>query len=126
MLHAIGTRVRIVKGANHNGQTGIVVAGTMWTANENDPGDRVVKMDNTGERLVFEGYFLSPITATVTTVQHVAEVIKLYPRTIKVEQYAELVLNYGWDLSYMATEAVYGEAFRDTIDHAYANHIMGR
>jgi hypothetical protein len=57
-MHAIGDRVRIVNGANHAGETGTVVAGTMWTANENDPGDRVVQMDGTGERLVYEGYFL--------------------------------------------------------------------
>lgn len=49
----INTPVAIV-GTDHDGLTGRVVAGTAWYRSERDPGDRVVRLDVTGERLVFE------------------------------------------------------------------------
>jgi hypothetical protein len=54
----IGTRVATAQG------NGVIVAGTMWTANENDPGDRVVEMDGTGERLVFEPFLMVALPYT--------------------------------------------------------------
>lgn len=58
----LGTRVEIVKAGSDNGRTGTVVAGSVWTANVaegRDHGDRTVRMDDTGERLVFEVWMMT-------------------------------------------------------------------
>lgn len=47
-LLKIGTRVRTAQG------DGTVVAGTVWYNTKKDPGDRTVRMDKSGERLVFD------------------------------------------------------------------------
>lgn len=64
-LIKIGAKVRITaRGATKDapaGTTGVVVGGTAWTNTPKDPGDRVVKLDTTGERLVWEGYYLEVI-----------------------------------------------------------------
>ncbi len=61
-LFPIGTRVRTAQG------DGVVVGGTVWTANEKDGGDRTVKMDGTGERLHFESFLMTAIPLTWTKI----------------------------------------------------------
>lgn len=63
-LRAIGDRVLTREG------TGTVVDGSVWTYNVehgSDPGDRVVSMDATGERLVFERYLMDDAPAEPVT-----------------------------------------------------------
>jgi hypothetical protein len=52
------TRVTIINaGSQHDGRTGVTATGEgMW--NDGTSADRVVIMDDTGERLVFEGWML--------------------------------------------------------------------
>lgn len=62
-LLSIGTRVR-----TDDDRTGTVVAGSLWTvsvAEGRDPGDRVVSMDATGERLVWDRRFLTVLSGPV-------------------------------------------------------------
>jgi hypothetical protein len=123
MLYNIGDRVTV----KATGEKGTVVAGTMWTNNENDPGDRVVKMDNSGERLVFESFLLTPITIRPNTVEYVVNWMdeNIDNLTIQNEDYATMIRNFGWDLAFIAIGVKHGENVRDDIDKKYSRYIMG-
>lgn len=71
-LHPIGAKVIIQHaGPTHNGRTGVVVGGSVWTHNVsegNDPGDRTILMDDTGEHLVYDAMFIRTRTTEIATV----------------------------------------------------------
>lgn len=62
----IGTPVRITRaGSAHEGRTGVLATDRgMW--NDGTSGDRVVIMDDTRERLVFEGWMIMDATPVVS------------------------------------------------------------
>jgi hypothetical protein len=88
------TAVRIVRAGSDTGRTGVTATGEgMW--NNGTSRDRVVTMDDTGERLVFEGWMLeeiveptvgAPASIKLHTYTRAAVITKVTAKTVTVQR----------------------------------------